>query len=95
MKAFRWDPGKSDLLKRKRGVSFEDILLLGALIDDRRHPTRPHQNVLLFELDGYVWLAPYVENDQEIFLKTLYPSRKHTRLYLEGRIQNENTPEDF
>jgi len=30
---------------------------------------------------GYVYLAPFVESDTEIFLKTIIPSRKATKHY--------------
>jgi len=34
-------------------------------------------------IEDYAYLVPYVENDQEIFLKTVIPSRKATKQYLE------------
>jgi hypothetical protein len=34
--------------------------------------------------DEYAYLVPYVENDDEIFLKTVIPSRKATKQYLGG-----------
>lgn len=79
----RWDSRKSELLKRTRGVSFEEILKakpLGA----RENLARSHQNVLLFELHGYIWIVPYVGHGDEIFLKTLYPSRKFTKKWRQG-----------
>jgi len=35
-------------------------------------------------IDDYAWLVPYVENDREIFLKTVIPSRKATKTFLGG-----------
>ena len=85
MKEIRWSLLKSERLKRTRGVSFEEILQ-GRLIEVRRHPKKPHQDMMLVEWKGYVWVVPYVENDQEIFLKTLFPSRKYTKLHRRGEL---------
>ncbi|SMM97803.1 hypothetical protein SPONN_2407 [uncultured Candidatus Thioglobus sp.] len=63
----------------------------GGLIDDKPHPNTdkyPNQKIFVVLIDGYVYLVPYVENDVEIFLKTIIPSRKATKQYLEV-IKNE------
>ena len=33
-------------------------------------------------MENYIYLCPFIENDNEIFLKTIYPSRKLTKIYL-------------
>jgi hypothetical protein len=33
-------------------------------------------------LKGYAHMVPFVENDEEVFLKTIMPSRKATKQYL-------------
>jgi len=33
------------------------------------------------QINNYVYLVPYVENEEEIFLKTIIPSRKFTKIY--------------
>jgi hypothetical protein len=33
----------------------------------------------------YVYLVPYVESPDVVFLKTIIPSRKFTKLYLGGK----------
>ena len=45
---------------------------------------------IVVELDSYIYLCPFIENDNEIFLKTIYPSRKLTKIYLknEGDLKN-------
>ena len=86
MKNISWNLVKSARLKRARGASFED--LIGAkLIAVKRHPKREDRNIMLFEYRRYVWIVPYVESENEIFLKTLYPSRKYTKLYKEGKLK--------
>jgi len=82
MKEIRWDIAKNEQLRLTRGASFEDLLNRGKLIGAKKHPKRPHQEILLFEYKKYVWIVPYVkEKDGSLFLKTLYPSRKYTRIY--------------
>ena len=80
MKEIRWDLLKSDRLKRARGASFEEIIQ-AKLVAVKRHPNRTHQHLMLFEHKGYIWVVPYVESAEGLFLKTLYPSRKYTTLY--------------
>ena len=80
MKGFRWNALKSQRLKRTRGVSFEEIVA-SKLIDTRQHPKRENQKILVYEYQGYLWAVPYVVEESGIFLKTIYPSRKLTRIY--------------
>ena len=80
LKELKWDPLKNEWLKRTRGISFEEIIL-ERLLAVKEHPQRPMQRLMLFEREGYVWCVPYMENDQWIFLKTLYPSRKFTTMF--------------
>lgn len=56
------------------------------LIAVKEHPARKHQSVLLFEYKSYIWIVPFVVKGQEVFLKTLFPSRKYTKLYKKGAL---------
>jgi hypothetical protein len=67
-------------LKQTRGASFEDIIY-SELIVVKGHPKRINQDIMLFKFKGYIWIVPYVEEKDYIFLKTLYPSRKYSRFY--------------
>ena len=78
---YAWSEVKSRRLKRIRGVSFEEILG-ERLVDVVNHPIRENQRLMIFERRGYCWVVPCVEKDGECFLKTLYPSRKFTKIYL-------------
>mgnify|MGYP006302239127 FL=1 len=90
MKGISWDPEKNRKLIQERGISFEDVVFClqsGGLLDDITHPNTekyPHQRVLVVAIDEYAYLIPYVEDDEEIFLKTVVPSRKATKQYLGG-----------
>lgn len=85
MKEVRWNLLKSERLKRARGASFEEVIQ-STLIAVKQHPGRTHQHMMLFEHKGSVWVVPFVETGEEVFLKTLFPSRKYTQLYRTGRI---------
>jgi hypothetical protein len=86
MKAVRWSILKSERLKATRGVSFEEII--GArLVAVKNHPHKEAQNIMLFEFKNYIWIVPFVEDEEKIFLKTLYPSRKYTKAYNQGRLK--------
>lgn len=90
MKPFRWSAEKNDTLKSDRGISFERIVVAvesGGLLDILAHPNAakyPRQRVLVVACDSYVYLVPFVEEDEFYFLKTAIPSRKATRDYLSG-----------
>ena len=86
MKEIKWSHTKNDRLKRTRGASFEEIIA-SQLIAVKRHPKRLDQNIMLFKHKGYIWIVPYIEEKDYIFLKTLYPSRKYTKIYKPGEQQ--------
>ena len=88
MKPFRWGPEKNDALKADRGISFEHIVVAiesGGLLDILAHPNTakyPRQRVLVVACDNYAYLVPFVEEEGDFFLKTVIPSRKATRDFL-------------
>ena len=86
-KVIRWNEEKNQLLQIQRKLSFEmvvdkienqDILLRRSHPDTKRYP---NQFIFVLELDGYVCYVPFVENDEEIFLKTIVPSRKLNKAF--------------
>jgi hypothetical protein len=84
MRYLNWNPEKNEILKRERGISFEEIAYLiesGQVIGIEENPGYPNQKMYVFEIDNYAVIVPYVENDDEIFLKTVFPSRKYTKKY--------------
>ncbi len=83
---FKWNLTKSRRLKKIRGVSFEEITK-AELVDRTAHPQRRHQGLLLFKYRDYIWVVPFVlDQAGDLFLKTLYPSRKYTQKYRKGDI---------
>ena len=87
-KLIRWNPEKNLQLKRERDVSFEEILSAveqGGLLLTVEHPTKkryPNQRIWVVSLRGYAHMVPFVETVDEVFLKTIMPSRKVTKQYL-------------
>ena len=88
MKVFAWDDAKNATLRVDRGIGFEDIVFhieRGDVLDILEHPN-PHryagQRIFVVQRDDYVYLVPYVEDEDTVFLKTIIPSRKATRQYL-------------
>jgi hypothetical protein len=58
---------------------------LGNEVDIYDHPNQdryPGQKIPVVIVEDYAFLVPFVENDEEIFLKTIIPSRKATKQYL-------------
>ena len=87
-KPIRWSPEKNLELKRERDVSFEEILSAveqGGLLLTVEHPNKKrysNQRIWVVSLRGYAHMVPFVETAEEIFLKTIMPSRKATKQYL-------------
>lgn len=90
MKYFSWNEEKNELLREERLVSFEDVIFYieqGFLLDVLEHPNQEKykgQKIFVVQVDDYVYLVPFIEDDREIFLKTIMPSRKATKKYLKG-----------
>jgi len=40
--------------------------------------------ISVVDVNGYAYLVPFVESGDEVFLKTIIPSRKATKKYLRG-----------
>jgi hypothetical protein len=87
MKRINWNTKKSGLLKDQRGICFEDVVFFiekGEILDDYSHPNQqgyPGQRIMVIGISNYAYLVPYVENEEELFLKTIIPSRKATQRY--------------
>jgi hypothetical protein len=91
VKYFAWNQEENDFLKKERGISFEEIVFhieKGDVADLLEHPNQtryPGQRVFIVIVDQYAYLIPFEESEEEVFLKTIIPSRKTTKRYLGGR----------
>ena len=90
MTYFDWNNGKNELLKKERNISFEEVILAiekNRLLAVLEHPNQkkyPSQQIYIVEIDNYAYVVPFVETEEKIFLKTIIPSRKMTKIYLTG-----------
>ena len=84
MKCLNWDSEKNEILKHVRGISFEEIAYLiesGQILGIEENPRRANQKIYILEIENYAVVVPFIENDNEIFLKTAFPSRKYAKRY--------------
>ena len=84
---FKLNIEKNELLKKERNVCFEDVVSLiyeDKVVDIIKHPNKvkyPNQKIYIVILHNYVHIVPFVKDEDEIFLKTIVPSRKMNKLY--------------
>lgn len=88
---FLWSEEKNIILKKERDISFE--VIVEAIANDKvlnitKHPNKDkfkNQNIYIVDINGYCYLVPFVETeDGNIFLKTIFPSRKAVKAYMSG-----------
>jgi len=84
MKYLNWSHEKNEILKARRGISFEEIAFRiesGHILGIEENPGRSNQKIYILEIGNYAFIVPFVEKDNEIFLKTAFPSRRYTKRY--------------
>lgn len=92
MKEVRFNKEKNELLKSKRKLNFEDIseiIKKNKFVKVIEHPNKrkyQNQRMFLVEVENYIYVVPFVEEKEYIFLKTIYPSRKYTKKYLKEKL---------
>jgi len=94
-KRIEWSDEKNRQLQTERDISFEAVVVAleqGKLVDIVSNPSsnHSHQNVLIVEIDEYLVLVPFVEDEEKIFFKTAFRSRKVTKNRLRSP-KNETT----
>ena len=88
MNYFLWNDEKNEQLKKDRNISFEIIISQidsGNVLDIVENPNQKkykNQKMFIIEFNDYVYLVPFVEDEDKIFLKTIIPSRKAKKKYL-------------
>lgn len=95
VKRLEYNKAKDEWLREYRGISFKD--LIGSIKNNKvlaiePHPNKkryPHQKIFIIEYDHYIYSVPFVEDEEKIFLKTIYASRKLTKKYLKGGKNEE------
>jgi hypothetical protein len=95
MKNMNWNTEKSPALRGSRGICFEDVVFhigKGDILADYQHPNQQRyagQRIMVVGINNYAYLIPYVESKDEVFLKTIIPSRKATERYF-GEKKDED-----
>lgn len=93
MKRYEYSLEKNSDLKKRHGISIEEIVIAiskGKLVKIITHPNQkryPRQMIILVEISGYIYAAPFVEDKEKRFIKTVYPSRKFTKTIRNERIK--------
>lgn len=88
---YDWNDNKNQQLKLERNISFETIVVAieeGKLLDVLEHHNKeryPNQWILIVQIETYVVCVPCLIKDESYFLKTIFPSRKYTQLYLKEK----------
>ena len=93
-KRFEWNEDKNKLLKIYRNISFEDVIK--ALesgrqlnIEDQHNKKKyGNQKIFIVEIGNYAYIVPFIEDEEKVFLKTIYPSRKATKKYIKNEKIN-------
>ena len=93
---YKFSEGKNLLLQASRGISFNEVVHAienGGLLDtvDHPNPNYKHQKMFVVEINEYIYLVPFVEKENGVFLKTIFPSRKATKKYLSKGDNDEPT----
>jgi len=86
IKTISWNEDKNILLKNDRGLWFEmaeELISKNEILDviDHSNDKYLHQKIFILKIKGYLCKVPFVEINNEIFLKTIYPDRRLKKLY--------------
>ena len=95
---YEWNSEKNEWLIKERGISFERIVFHLSQGDVWKVADHPEQNkyqgqrIYFVIVDDYIYLVPHKKDREQIFLKTIIPSRKATgdyrkELERQGEIQ--------
>ncbi len=88
MKYYDWGAEKNEQLKKERGIGFEERVAAineGMILHTLIHPEQkkyPGQRIYVVKINQYAYLVPFVEDDEKVFLKKIYQSRKATKNYI-------------
>jgi len=80
-----WDSEKNRKLILERGISFEKFAEL--ILENKYHavlknPSRKEQKIFVIPFLDYTYVVPFIiDTNQNIVLKTVFPSRKYHKIY--------------
>jgi hypothetical protein len=80
-----WDPDKARRLRVERKIEIQEVadsIIAGDYLAMLEYPSRPGQQVFVVRYHDYTHVVPFViDADENIVLKTVFPSRRFHRLY--------------
>ncbi len=88
---FVYDEQKNQKLYNQRGVTFEEVIqaiLNDKVLYDVSHPNKdkyPNQRLMIVDINHYPYVVPYLRDENEFVLKTIYPDRKYKKLLEEKK----------
>ena len=80
-----WDDEKNRKLIAERGLSLEAFATL--ILEKKyaailKNPSRAEQKIFIVPYQNYTHVVPFIiDNDKNIILKTVFPSRKYHKIY--------------
>jgi len=88
-----WDSEKNRNLIAERGLSLEifaSLILEKQYIAILKNPSRQEQKIFIIPFQNYTYVVPFViDSEQNIVLKTVFPSRKYHKIY-GGKNENSS-----
>ena len=80
-----WDNEKNRRLIAERGISLEtfaSLILEKKYLAILKNPSKAEQKIFIIPFQDYTYVVPFIiDNNQNIVLKTVFPSRKYHRMY--------------
>ncbi len=79
---------KKQKLKKERGISFEVIMFniekeqIIDIVMNKNQKKYKNQKLFIVNVMDYAYVVPFTEDENEIFLHTIIPSREMTGKYL-------------
>jgi hypothetical protein len=86
VKRHAWGHEKASLvLRNETRVGFEERVVViedNRILDIVENENYPCQKMYVQNINSHASVVPLVESEEEVFLKTMFPSRKFTKRYL-------------
>ena len=81
-----YDENKARYLRLMRNIEIDEIIELvieKKYLDILEHPRRKNQKIFIIPYNDYIHAAPFVvDEDDNIIIKTVFPSRNFQRIYM-------------
>ena len=85
-----YDENKARFLRLIRNIEIEEIvnyIIEKKYLDILEHPKRKNQQIFIILYNDYIHAAPFVvDEDDNIFIKTVFPSRNFQKIYRKEKV---------